>query len=173
MLSCVACLHQPGHGQQHFVDRACCSPRCKTVADCSPWRRVPRSSERVLSAPELEGGPLTAQPVPANGLVVSCSPPSWSTTLCRPTRARRSARCAAAADCASWRRVPRSRERVLSAPELRGGPLTAQPVPANGKGRQLLSSIVVSNAPSIEQGRCAPRGAVTWIREKIKFTAGY
>ena len=90
------------------------------------------SREAVLTQP----GPSrpTAQ-------VVSRSPPSRSATLRRssiPLTAVRSR----GADC-SWRRVPRSCERVLSDPELEGGPLAAQPVSPSGKVRQSLSSIVV------------------------------
>ena len=55
------------------------------------------------------------------------------------------------------RRVARSSERVLSAPELEGGHFTARPVPANSTGRQPLSSIVVNNGSSIEHA--AHRGA--------------
>ena len=39
---------------------------------------------------------------------------------------------------------------MLSAPELEGGPFTAQPVSTNGTDRQPLSFIVVNNASSIE-----------------------
>ena len=54
------------------------------------------------------------------------------------------------AECSLWRRVPRCSERVLSALELRSGHTTARPVSADAQGRQPLSSIVVSSAPSIE-----------------------
>ena len=70
------------------------------------------------------------------------------------------------ADCSSWRRVPRSSERVLSAPELEGGLVTARPVPTSGTARQPLSSIVVNHASSIEHA--AHRGGRALKRQRRK-----
>ena len=101
--SSVTLLHRD---QQHFVDRAC-HPARAAGGGCGRLhllgRRVPHSCARVLSAPELRRGPLTAQPVPTNarGRQLLSSIVINNTLLIEPVT-QRGARVAAVADCTSW-----------------------------------------------------------------------
>ena len=129
-----AALLRPHHAGRHAMGRSrtarhrsttfhargtACHSSHRLAATAAPTavsaRRVPRFCERVLSGPELEGGTFAARPDPTDGTgrqLLSSIAVSNALSIEHPAP-----RCPATADCSSWGRVPRSCERVLSAPE--------------------------------------------------------
>ena len=102
------------------IHRGCARPSC---ADRTPWRWAARHGPSSHSPPSQHDLPCSRHSVSSHS----------SHRLAATT----------APTAVPARRVPRSCERVLSAPELEGGTFAARPVPANRTGRQPLSSIVV------------------------------
>ena len=151
------------------VDRAIDSPLVVTAVSARLWLRLWATSVTRCAA-SMEGRAATAGGVrTAHGVPLSVMGSDQRSSVGhsrggsyeRSTRRSWSLRSARLWLRLCATRVALLRERVLSAPELRSGPLTARPVPTNRTGRQLLSSIAVSNAPSIEHA--AHRGARPWL----------